>query len=464
MMNPSERIQKLSTACLLVAGAILAQQALAAPAARVEFAVGNPEIASAGGAARPLAKGATVEAGDTVFTNDGRVQLRFTDGAYVSLQPQSQFRVDDYRWEGRADGSERGFFSLLRGGLRTITGVVGRSNKRNYRVSTTVATIGIRGTEYKISPLDDGIVGSIGEGAIEVCTGAGCFPFASGETFQVSDPSTEPQLTDKQVDLPPPPGGFGPGSVFGENNDSTKNPGGAPLIAGDEVDPSGTIDGLRMIGVQRGMTVSDNADGLATYSSTVVFDDSGMPVQIGSSLLPPLVDVGNDGFISWGREDSVAGFGYFFVTGPATPASDIASLAISRPVGTYTLIGGTAPVGSDASGAPVVGRLTGGSLTAHFAAGKVDASLSLDMDGKALKLGANGMGIATSPTGATFTSAAAQELCTVAGGSCNMQGFFAGAGAVRAGVVYEANTLVQRNGQPTDGVTAAGAAALTLKR
>ena len=471
MAKRTEHLLSVLIPCL-GAGAASAQLAAAAPAAQVEFAVGNPQIVSAGGAARPLTKGTAVETGDTVSTNDGRVQLRFSDGGYVSLQPQSQFRVDDYRWEGRVDGSERGFFSLLQGGLRTITGLVGRSNKRNYQVSTTVATIGIRGTEYKISPLDGGIVGSVGEGAIEVCTGAGCFAFTNGESFQVSDPKSQPELTDKQVDLPPPPEGRGPGSVFGENNDPTKNPGGSPLIRGNEVDSSGAIAGLRMIGTQTGMTVADNADGLGTRTSTVVFDDSGVPVQIGGSLLPPLTDVGNDGFIAWGRENSTAAFGYFFVTGPPTPLSDIDVLAISNPVATYTLIGGTRPVGRDASGAPVVGTLTGGSLTAHFAGGTVDASLQLDMAGNALNLGANGMSIVSSPAGATFTSnrqtvrsiGESTGLCAVAGGTCSMQGFFADAGAARAGIVYEANTLVQGNKQPTGGVTAAGAAALTLKR
>jgi hypothetical protein len=458
MTNRADRIRSVLTACLLAAAAIVAGQTVAAPAARVEFAVGNPQIASAGGPARPLAKGAGVEAGDIVSTNDGRVQLRFTDGAYVSLQPQSQFRVDEYRWEGRADGSERGFFSLLRGGLRTITGVVGRSNKRGYRVTTSVATIGIRGTEYKISQLDGGIVGSVGEGAIDVCTGAGCFPFGSGESFLVSDPQGEPQLTDKQVDLTPPPAGDGDGSSFGDRE-------GSPLIAGNEIDPSGTIDGLLMTGLQQGMTVADNGDGLLIYSSTVLFDDAGLPVQIGGSSLPPLVDVGNDGFIAWGREGSVTGFGYFFVTGPATPASDIATLAISRPVATYSLLGGTAPVGFDyASGTQVIGTLTAGSLTANFAGGTVDANLRLDMGGQALQLIANGMSIVSSSAGSTFASSGATELCALASGGCNMQGFFAGAGAVRAGVVYQASTVADTRAQPLSGVTATGAAALTLNR
>ena len=138
-----------------------------APAARVDFAVGDVTAVTANGQSRALAKGAQVDEGETINTNNGRAQLRFTDGAYVSLQPQSAFRIDQYRFEGKQDGSERTFLSLLRGGLRTITGVVGRSNKKNYQVSTTMATIGIRGTEYTIL-YGDSISGTVGEGEIEV--------------------------------------------------------------------------------------------------------------------------------------------------------------------------------------------------------------------------------------------------------------------------------------------------------
>lgn len=90
-MNQAERIQILLAACLLMVGVVLAQQhALAAPAARVEFAVGNPQIASAGGAARPLAKGAAVGARDTVSTNDGRAyQIKATLPQTRDAQPSN---------------------------------------------------------------------------------------------------------------------------------------------------------------------------------------------------------------------------------------------------------------------------------------------------------------------------------------------------------------------------------------
>src|SRR5262245_50766176 len=133
-----------------------------APAARVDFTTGNVTAVGPGGKSRALAKGAQVEQGETIATNNGRAQLRFTDGAYVSLQPQSEFRIDQYRFDGKQDGNEKGFFSLVKGGLRTITGLVGRNNKNNYQVTTSVATIGIRGTEYTIQ-YGQSVTGTVGE-------------------------------------------------------------------------------------------------------------------------------------------------------------------------------------------------------------------------------------------------------------------------------------------------------------
>jgi hypothetical protein len=227
--------------CVLAVAAAFPVAAFAELAARVEFAVGNPVAVSASGQSRPLNKGVEIQSGETINTNTGRLQLRFTDGAYVSLQPQSEFRIDEYRYNGKTDGSERGFFSLLKGGLRTITGLVGRTNKKNYQVSTTVATIGIRGTEYTIA-YTNSITGSVGEGEINVCTGTGCVPFGSGQSFIVTDPNSRPQLTSQKTDLPPTPPGDPAGGVFQTANDSTKPnyiSGEPPFVAGDVVTDSG---------------------------------------------------------------------------------------------------------------------------------------------------------------------------------------------------------------------------------
>ena len=196
---PQDRF-KLTDRTALIAAIAAAYPAVgyAAPAAQVDFAVGDVTAVGPNGQSRTLGKGAQIEQGDTVNTNAGRAQLRFTDGAYVSLQPQTQFRIDQYRYEGKSDGNEKGFFSLLKGGLRTITGLVGRSNKRNYQVSTSVATIGIRGTEYTIQ-YGQSVTGTVGEGEINVCNGAGCLSVVERRVVLRAESGTQAS-TDQQAD------------------------------------------------------------------------------------------------------------------------------------------------------------------------------------------------------------------------------------------------------------------------
>lgn len=46
-------------------------------------------------------------------------------------------------------------FRLLKGGFRTVTGLIGKTDRAQYRVSTQTATIGIRGTDYEVILCDD---------------------------------------------------------------------------------------------------------------------------------------------------------------------------------------------------------------------------------------------------------------------------------------------------------------------
>lgn len=177
--------------------------AIAAPAARVEFAHGNVTVQGADGRSRALARGAVIEAGDTINTNNGRAQLRFTDDGFVSLYSQTLFRVDEYRWDGAANGSERSLLSLLKGGLRTVTGRLARVNKKAYMMTTAVATIGIRGTEYTMQ-LNGGLAGSVAEGEIEVCNAGGCLAVPAGLSYFVPDVNTRPAVSEKQTYLAPP--------------------------------------------------------------------------------------------------------------------------------------------------------------------------------------------------------------------------------------------------------------------
>ena len=193
---------------MLALAAAFPMVAYAGGAATVDFAVGEVSAIAPSGAQRPLTKGAELSNGDTVKTGDGaRAQIRFADGAMMSLQPLTELRIDDFQYVGKVDGTERGFFSLLKGGLRTITGWVGRSHRDNYRVKTAVATIGIRGTEYSaaLDAANEELLVHTGEGLVEVCNDNGCVLLAAGESGVVGGKNGQPQRTTNRPPLPPPP-------------------------------------------------------------------------------------------------------------------------------------------------------------------------------------------------------------------------------------------------------------------
>ena len=204
-MNAPFTSYKLILPLLLALFCLPAVQAAQNPVGGILSSVGEVKAINQQGVARPLSKGASITQGDTIHTaQNARAQLRFSDGAMVALQPDSQFRIDEYQFAGKEDGQEKGFFSLIKGGLRTITGWVGRSNRDNYKLSTTVATIGIRGTGYSvfITP-DNALHASVGEGSIAVSNEAGTLVLDSGESAIVERPGAAPQRIAPLVYLPP---------------------------------------------------------------------------------------------------------------------------------------------------------------------------------------------------------------------------------------------------------------------
>ena len=203
-----EAIQGRSPAILaFVTGAILfvlSTPALAEPAGRVVFVSGSVLATDLTGNARALERGAAVEEGDTIATGEGRVQVQFKDGAFMALQPQTRFKVARYRYTAAGDDEDSAVMSLIKGGLRTISGLVGKKNRDAYRMETEVATIGIRGTDYALD-LNASLSGHVSDGAIEVCNGAGCTMVQGGFAFLVPSFTQPPALSERRAFLPPTP-------------------------------------------------------------------------------------------------------------------------------------------------------------------------------------------------------------------------------------------------------------------
>ncbi|WP_374336608.1 FecR domain-containing protein [Methyloversatilis sp.] len=119
--------------------------------ARVVQMEGTASAGLPGQGERALAVGAPLYEGETVRTRDrSQAVIGFRDQSRVSLNAVSALQIEQYshRVAGREDSA---VLRLLRGGLRAFTGLIGKTQPRNVRFTTSVATIGIRGTGMDLS-------------------------------------------------------------------------------------------------------------------------------------------------------------------------------------------------------------------------------------------------------------------------------------------------------------------------
>lgn len=99
-----------------------------------------------------LARGSKVQEGDIISTEkESYAQIRFSDGAVMTLKPNTSFVIKEHRFSEQEPEKDSSTFSLLKGGLRTVSGLIGkRGNKDAYKLNTATATIGIRGTVFDV--------------------------------------------------------------------------------------------------------------------------------------------------------------------------------------------------------------------------------------------------------------------------------------------------------------------------
>lgn len=108
---------------------------------------GDIYAADGAGVRRRMVDGASVYPGEVVQTGPGaKVVLAFRDESRLTLGANTQFRVDSFVFDNKNPTEGKFLVTLLRGSLRALTGLIGKSNTRNVGFTTPTATIGIRGT------------------------------------------------------------------------------------------------------------------------------------------------------------------------------------------------------------------------------------------------------------------------------------------------------------------------------
>jgi hypothetical protein len=171
------------------------------------------------------AVGIQVGVGDVVVTGvGGFARIEMTDGGEMVLRPDSQLQIDKYTFAQAKPTEDNFVFSMLKGGLRTVTGLVGkRGNRDAYKLNTVTATIGIRGTQFDLrvcaancGALADGTYLAVRFGAVQTSNAQGSLAVAAGQVAYV--PPQRPPVI-----LPRDPGiGFTPPAVIPKLDEKKK--------------------------------------------------------------------------------------------------------------------------------------------------------------------------------------------------------------------------------------------------
>jgi hypothetical protein len=163
------------------------------------------------GSSRVLAVKSVVNEGDVLITEaDTYARIKFVDGGEIVLRPGSEFKIDRYAYSEANAQSDNIVMSLFKGGLRAVTGLIGKRNKERVSFQTPTATIGIRGTHFGLllcnagscinvpttsgrSPAD-GLHVDVANGAVLLGNPAGQLLLNAGQFGFVGGPNVSPVI------------------------------------------------------------------------------------------------------------------------------------------------------------------------------------------------------------------------------------------------------------------------------
>ena len=119
-------------------------------AGEVEFVRGVAFAQTGAQLPRAMGKGLALREGDRLTTGEGAtVIFKLQDGTRMTLRPNSEMVVQAFKYTETAVAEDNSMvLQLLRGGFRTVTGLIAKGSPESAKIQTATATIGIRGTDF----------------------------------------------------------------------------------------------------------------------------------------------------------------------------------------------------------------------------------------------------------------------------------------------------------------------------
>lgn len=163
-MNSYSRIFQQSVAALTFF--LASTSALAAGAGVITHLSGTLSVQRPDGSVRILSQKSEVNPGDVLTTQrDSYAQINFTDGSAATMRPETTMKIEAYAFVQEKPQGDAMFMRLLKGGLRTVTGLIGkRGDQDAYKIGTSTATIGIRGSSGDTTECPPGACGKLPAG------------------------------------------------------------------------------------------------------------------------------------------------------------------------------------------------------------------------------------------------------------------------------------------------------------
>lgn len=219
MQNMTPMKKPLLTLATLTLGLLLASTpVLAGTAGTVTHLSGTLSVKRADGSTKLLSIKSEVQEGDTLSTEaETYARVKFIDGGEVVLRPGSQLKVEAYAYQAGKPESDNIVLGMLKGGLRAVTGLLGKRNKDKVSVNTATATIGIRGTHWGMlfcqgdcsgvpttsgGPPPNGLHLDVADGAIVVRNAAGQTLINTGQFGFVAGPNSLPVIVPANQGIP----------------------------------------------------------------------------------------------------------------------------------------------------------------------------------------------------------------------------------------------------------------------
>lgn len=191
-VHPTLRIFALM---LLGFGLCFASLAQAAAVALVIASRGDVIAVNAQGE-RVLQRRSTLSEGDRIETgNNSQVQIRFIDGALLTLEHQTKLEISRFENNSANQGGQV-LLRLIQGGLRNLTGKIAEQYPERYRVESAVASIGVRGTDFRVVLRDNKLAAGVYRGGIVVANKAGSLELGADRDFSfawVTSPDLPPK-------------------------------------------------------------------------------------------------------------------------------------------------------------------------------------------------------------------------------------------------------------------------------